>query len=184
AISAHWVKASPKACGVTNSYQFPDRLGSDRWAALIAAWQQYQEPCVVVNAGTALTVDALGVSQEDGGGIFLGGLIVPGLRLMEASLVAETADISHVSGGLQLFPTSTGDAIYTGALTAMAGAVNSMLVRLGRYAGRKPHCILSGGDGLRLQEMLVRFDIEQLVVNEYLVLQGLRLLEEETGTSA
>jgi type III pantothenate kinase len=178
AEQACWVKPSLQACNVTNSYQFPERLGSDRWAAAIAAWHHYEEPCVVVNAGTALTVDAVGIG-ENGGGVFLGGLIIPGLRLMEASLVSETADISRTSGSLQYFPTSTGDAIYTGALTAMAGAVNSMLVRLGCYAGRKPYCILSGGEAPLLHEMLVRFEIEQLVVMEDLVLQGLRLLEKE-----
>jgi type III pantothenate kinase len=178
ADTAYWVKASAKACGVTNNYQFPDRLGSDRWGAMIAAWRHYGEPCVVANAGTALTVDALGIEQ-DGDGVFLGGLIVPGLRLMEESLVSETADISHVSGSVQLFPTNTGDAIHTGALTAMAGAIHSMQVRLGRYSGCKPRCILSGGDAPLLKEMLVRFGIENLEIRENLVLQGLWHLEKE-----
>jgi type III pantothenate kinase len=176
--TAHWIKASAKACGVTNNYQFPDRLGSDRWAAVIAAWQHYGEPCVVASAGTALTVDALGIGQ-DGNGVFLGGLIVPGLRLMEESLISETADISQAGGSVQIFPTNTGDAIHSGALTAMAGAIHSMQVRLGRYVGRKPRCILSGGDAPLLQEMLVRFGIENLETRENLVLQGLWHLEKE-----
>lgn len=183
AVAGHWVKPTAKSCSVVNSYQFPERLGSDRWAAVIAAWHLYQEPCVVANAGTALTVDAVGMGQNDEG-VFLGGLIVPGLRLMENSLLAETADISHVGGELRVFPTSTGDAIYSGALSAMAGAVHSMQVRLGHYAGRKPHCILSGGDAPLLQEMLVRFGIEQLEVREHLVLQGLWHIEQETGKGA
>lgn len=181
-IPMHWLKASSQACDVINSYQFPDRLGSDRWAALIATWHQYHAPCVVVSAGTALTVDALGV--KDGQGIFLGGLIVPGLRLMEQSLTSATADINHVNGNLQYFPTNTQDAVHTGALSAMAGAVNSMLVKLELHAGQKPYCILSGGDAPLLEGMLIRYGVEKMVVAENLVLQGLLLLEEEMGKGA
>lgn len=176
--SLHWVRAEAEACGVFNSYQVPERLGTDRWAAVIAAWHQYRAPCIVVNAGTAMTVDALGV-RKDGRGVFLGGLIVPGLRLMEESLVRKTADISHMDGGMQYFPTNTGDAIFTGALSAMAGAVNSMEVKLEQHAGQTPLCIVSGGDASLLQDVLVRFRIQRLTVAENLVLQGLWLLEKE-----
>ena len=182
-IPVHWLKASAQACSVINSYEFPEKLGSDRWAALIGAWQQYRAPCVVVSAGTALTVDALG-ANEDGQGIFLGGLIVPGLRLMEQSLVSATADISHTSGSVQYFPTNTGDAIYTGALSALAGAVNSTLVKLEQHAGQQPCCILSGGDASLLRDMLIRYDVENIVMAENLVLQGLLILEKEMGKGA
>jgi len=179
-ISMSWVKASAQACGVINSYEFPERLGTDRWAALIAAWQQFRAPCVVVNAGTALTVDALGV-DENGQGIFFGGLIVPGLRLMQQSLVGAAAGIKEAGGSLQYFPTTTENAIHTGALSAMAGAVNSMLVKLELHTGQSPHCIVSGGDAALLQEMLVHYRVEKIVMAENLVLQGLLLLEKEMG---
>lgn len=175
---AHWVRAEAIACDVLNSYQVPASLGTDRWASIIAAWHQYRAPCIVVNAGTAMTVDALGV-REDGHGVFLGGLIVPGLRLMQESLVSKTADISHTDGSVQYFPTNTGDAVLTGALSAMAGAVNSMEVKLEQHAGQTPHCIVSGGDASLLHNILVRFRIKQPTVAENLVLHGLWLLEKE-----
>lgn len=179
-IPVRWVTATAQACGVTNSYQTPQLLGTDRWAALIAAWQHYHAPCVVVNAGTALTVDALGVGQ-DGKGVFLGGLIVPGLRLMEECLVKGTADIGRTNGMIQYFPINTGDAIYTGALSAMAGAVNSIIVKLEQQTKQKLRCILSGGDAAMLGEMLERYEVEKLIIADNLVLQGLLFLEEEMG---
>jgi len=182
-IGINWVKASAQACGVINSYEFPERLGTDRWAALIAAWQQFRAPCVVVNAGTALTVDALGI-DENGQGIFLGGLIVPGLRLMQQSLVGAAAGIKGAGGSLQYFPTTTENAIHTGALSAMAGAVNSMLVKLELHTGQSPHCIVSGGDAALMQEMLVHYRVGKIVMAENLVLQGLLLLEKEMGKGA
>ena len=180
-VPVRWIKSTTQACGVINGYQRPELLGTDRWAALIAAWRHYHAPCVVVSAGTALTVDALGSGQE-GKGIFLGGLIVPGLRLMEECLIKGAADIRKSSGTVQNFPTNTGDAIHTGALSAMAGAVNSVLVKLEQQAKQKPRCILSGGDAAILAEMLEHYEVEKLVIADNLVLQGLLFLEEEMGT--
>ena len=76
-----WLKGEPQACGVRNGYESPEQLGPDRWAALIAA--RALEPgraCLVVNAGTATTVDALSAQGE-----FLGGLILPGVDLMRSA---------------------------------------------------------------------------------------------------
>ena len=74
-----WLIAHEEAGGVYNRYARPSQLGPDRWAALIAARRRvadelFPSPCVVVNAGTAVTVDAL-----DGNGVFRGGIILPGL---------------------------------------------------------------------------------------------------------
>jgi hypothetical protein len=62
--AARWIKSERAQCGVRNSYDDPAQLGCDRWAALIGARRLYDGPAVVVNAGTALTVDAL---AGDGG---------------------------------------------------------------------------------------------------------------------
>ena len=48
-----FVTATAVQCGVRNGYVQPERLGSDRWAALIAAWHLVQDACLVVNCGTA-----------------------------------------------------------------------------------------------------------------------------------
>ena len=89
--SAHckWVSAKSTECGVSNGYEDPAQLGSDRWAALIAAWDLRHAACLVVNAGTAMTVDGLNDKGE-----FLGGVIVPGFRAMRQVLAQSTATIS------------------------------------------------------------------------------------------
>jgi len=58
-VPVEFVAARSRQCGVRNAYDDPGRLGSDRWAALIAAWQRMGGACLVVNCGTATTVDAL-----------------------------------------------------------------------------------------------------------------------------
>lgn len=179
-IPVRWAKATAEACGVINDYEKPEQLGADRWAAVIAAWHHYHVPCVVANAGTALTVDAVGKGPE-GKGRFLGGIIVPGLGLMQESLAKGAANLKKLEGSLQRFPTNTGDAIYTGALSAMAGAVNSMLVKLQHHADQAPRCIVTGGNANELAEMLERYEVDKLVIADNLVLQGLMLMEKQMG---
>lgn len=180
-LPAHWIKATYSACGVRNRYARPEQLGTDRWAALIAAWQHYRRACVVVNAGTALTIDALVPDVVPQQGIFLGGLIVPGLRTMQMSLVQNTADIPLLTGKLQAFPDKTGDAVYSGALAAMTGAVSGMRLRLAEFTASPVACVVSGGDAAILADALsMEADIApHVVIVDDLVLQGLFLMERE-----
>lgn len=168
-LPAVWVKSQTMACGVRNGYLQPEQLGTDRWAALIAAWNASRMPCVIATAGTALTVDAV-----SGEGEFLGGLIVPGLAMMRALLADGTAAVPAVPGQWRDFPASTADAVQTGALAAMAGAVQRMCAILEMREGRAPQCVLSGGDAEQLAASLGR----PAFMAPNLVLQGLFLLEK------
>lgn len=165
----HWVASAPQACGVRNGYANPQQLGSDRWAALVAAWHRYHLPCVVATAGTALTVDALSAQGE-----FLGGLIVPGYGMMRGGLAAGTAAVSPVAGSLSDFPVTTADAVHSGALAALAGAVERMCARLAAHEGCTPLCLLSGGDAELLASALGR----HAEVVPDLVLHGIYLMEK------
>ncbi len=159
-----WITALSEQCGVRNGYRHPGQLGSDRWAALIAAWKRCGRACVVVNAGTAMTADALNDS-----GKFLGGLIVPGLTTMRRALASNTAALEMSPGQFADFPVCSADAVYSGALSAMAGAVERMMQALGKETGRTPLCLLSGGDATALCE---RLSAEAAIVDN-LVLDGL-----------
>ncbi len=167
-IPVTWVVSGAAACGVKNSYDNPAQLGTDRWAAMIAAWQRCQAACVVVSAGTALTVDALSSQGE-----FLGGLIVPGLHVMHAALARNTAGLSHGGGEMSDFPTCTSDAMHSGALHAMTGAVSAMLLKLQQREGAAPGLILTGGDAHALKAALSG----QGEIVDNLVLEGLVLLK-------
>jgi type III pantothenate kinase len=163
-VEVEWITAQAFQCGVTNGYRNPAQLGCDRWAALMAAWRRAGRACVVVNAGTALTVDAL-----DSSGFFCGGLIVPGLSAMQRALAANTAALTVAAGRFEDFPVCTADAIYSGALSAMAGAVERALVALAARTGAAPDCLVSGGDAVLLGE---RLSVPASIVDN-LVLDGL-----------
>ena len=144
-----WVVAVENQCGVSNGYEIPSQLGSDRWAALIAARAIAPEGCVVINAGTAMTVDGLTAD-----GVFLGGLIVPGLATMLRALAENTATIEEGGGHYRDLPRNTPDAVYSGALSAMVGAVWHMNALLAGEIKRAPTCLLGGGDAQLLLPLL------------------------------
>jgi type III pantothenate kinase len=153
--------------GVVNGYREPGQLGSDRWAALVAAHRLEPGNKLVVNVGTALTIDALA-----GDGRFLGGIIVPGPALMRRSLDRGTAGLRLTEGHFDDFPRSTPDAITSGAIQAGAGAIAQMrdaMARIGLAPGR---AILSGGAA---GEIAPHLPI-QSSIHENLVLDGLALI--------
>lgn len=183
-LTITWARASHLACSVKNNYDNPSQLGVDRWAAIIAAWYYYQSPCVMVNVGTAVTIDALASNKE--GAEFLGGLILPGLNLMQQNLVQGTHDIAsgvvNQIGKAANFPTNTADAVVTGACLAIVGAIAEMVEKL-QASCEQVMIILSGGDARILIPLLAqKFNTDSLkrvVLHDNLVLQGLYLLERE-----
>jgi type III pantothenate kinase len=173
-VTPEWLTATDFACGVTNGYARPAQLGSDRWASLVAAWRRstatdlFPPACVVVNAGTAITIDALDVD-----GVFRGGLILPGLRLMLQALAENTAGLRVPAGEFSEFPDNTADAIYSGALFAVCGAIE----RMRREIDTNPahvRCYLAGGTASEIADHLnppVEI-VDNLVLEGVLALAG------------
>jgi type III pantothenate kinase len=158
------IRSEPTQLGVTNGYYDPAQLGSDRWASLIAAHSEQPAHQLVVNVGTALTVDALTAS-----GHFLGGLIVPGPALMRRSLDRGTAGLRLTEGHFHELPRSTPDAITSGAIQACVGAILRMAGVMEKAKSPPHQVILSGGGAGEIAPHLpIPF-----AIRENLVLDGL-----------
>lgn len=142
-----WLRASAHCCGVRNLYDDPSQLGVDRWAALIGAHALHRGACLVVNAGTATTIDMLAASGE-----FSGGLILPGDELMRRALAGNTAQLPFAAGHYRAAPRNTADAIASGCLTAQLGAIRLMFERIA--AQPDAVCLLSGGAAARLESLM------------------------------
>jgi type III pantothenate kinase len=156
-----WVRAAAEGGGVKNRYERPEILGPDRWAALIAARALHHGASLVVNAGTATTVDMLAAD-----GTFLGGAILPGVELMRFVLHEHTGRLPMEEGSLRDTPRNTIDAIETGCRHAQAGAVERMY-RVFREVAPAPLCIVAGGAGRSLVDQLSmpRRYVENLVLD-------------------
>ncbi|MGA7594166.1 MAG: type III pantothenate kinase [Gallionella sp.] len=171
-VPPRFIGACENQCGVRNRYAEPAQLGSDRWAALIAAWHRVQRACLVVDSGTATTVDML-----SGQGEFIGGLILPGIELMQRSLASAANQLKSAQGSYVPFPQNSADAIYSGAIQASCGAIERQYNLLD---DDHAPLLLSGGAA---QLLLPHLDRQRLVtppqVVDNLVLQGLLLMARE-----
>ena len=174
-LTPEWLTATDAAGGVTNRYARPAQLGADRWASLVAAWRRstvtdlFPPACVVVNAGTAVTVDAL-----DADGVFRGGLILPGMRLMLRALAEHTSGLRVAAGEFREFPDNTADALYSGAVQAVCGAIEQMR----RQVDTNPahvRCYLAGGTAAEIRPHLP----PPVEVVDNLVLEGVLALAGE-----
>ncbi|MEQ1525826.1 MAG: type III pantothenate kinase [Gallionella sp.] len=166
----HFIASRKMQCGVQNHYANPAQLGSDRWAALIAAWHLVGKACLVVNCGTATTVDALNNKGE-----FMGGLILPSVQLMQQSLTRHTAQLGASLGGYTAFPVNTADAMFSGAIQATCGAIQRQHGLLKEMAAP---IILSGGARDLLTSSLSEIPVKTV---ENLVLQGSWLIAQEAS---
>jgi type III pantothenate kinase len=160
-VTPEWLVPQREQCGVRNGYKKATQLGADRWASLIAAHALNDGASIVVNAGTATTIDLI-----EADGHFRGGLILPGLRLMRAALAENTADLPLASAAHDIVPTDTDTAIVSGSLEATVGAIERMQARL---KGGQALCLLSGGAAAELAPLL---QIPLQIVDD-LVLKGL-----------
>lgn len=167
----HRFSSSENSCGVINQYNNPKSLGADRWAGMIGAKTIYPlEDVLVVNAGTATTIDYINRSGE-----FTGGWIIPGLSLMLGSLARGTADLPDLSpanASKPNFGQSTNDCMMQGCIQAQIGAI----LRAIELTKKPTKLILSGGNSEYLAKQLslslppeVTFDIDK-----QLVLRGLQ----------
>ena len=176
----HPFKSSKDACGVSNHYAAPNSLGADRWAAIIGAKNTNpNKEILIVNAGTATTID-----RVDAQGNFMGGWIIPGLSMMLASLASGTADLPNLSPNAsdsnQLgFGQSTRECITQGCIQSQIGAI----VRAAELLPPSSRIILSGGNSDYLHSQLADAlkNKHELILDKHVVLRGLQTWVNQTG---
>lgn len=171
---------SASDAGIRVFYDMPEQYGVDRALAANAGYRLFHDSCVVVGAGTAVTVDAL-----DGEGMVRGGYIFPGDGVMAFALASRTglpevtADWSSDEPG-----TSTETCISRGISLGMAGAVRLLVERAVERVDCGDRIVITGGSG----EKLLRALAIQARYRPFLVLEGLGLLSgslpKEPGTNA
>jgi type III pantothenate kinase len=167
-INPEFAVSEPQSCGVINGYQQPEKLGVDRWLAIIAASAYTGSARVIVDCGSAITVDLV-TSQ----GEHLGGYIAPGLRLMREALGSKTAAIKLGQIGYpeNSFPgRNTVAAIKSAELAMIAGLVEQAKSVLKNYDMSDAKLLVTGGDGEWLVSML-----KEGAYHEDLVLDGLHM---------
>jgi type III pantothenate kinase len=175
-ILPYQLTAQKQCCGLISGYRDFSTLGDDRWFAMLGALEISGGAFIVIDAGTAMTVDAVIENQHKGG------FIVPGLYTMRKSLAANTADLADYNGSdlssevdaLEALATNTSSAILGGTLYMTAAFINHLLSDLSHQLNTPFDVFLTGGEAQSLQPLL---DVESELVPD-LVLQGMMFYEE------
>lgn len=144
-VLPEWFASLPQLAGIRNAYRNPAQLGCDRFAAAIGAHRLFpQQALLLASCGTATTIDAISAD-----GLFIGGMILPGLGLMANALAHGTAQLPLIIDHVVVtaaFADNTDDAIISGCIAAQVGAVTqAMALQRQHNPGIQIKCILAGG---------------------------------------
>ncbi len=149
-LQPRYAHVSEECLGIKNGYSDIQQLGVDRWLAIIAAWHVCNNSVLVVDCGTAITIDAV-MKQNDGStnGVHQGGLIVPGISMMNELLADKTHGINKAETSpdknIPAFATSTEEGLYAGSIYAITALIEKSHEQFQSLCSDKIQCILTGG---------------------------------------
>lgn len=145
------VHSTAKAFGVTSSYLQPERLGVDRWLAMIGAKQIYpQQNLLIIDAGTATTVDVL-----DAKGQHCGGWIMPGVQTLFDSLLTRTSKIiatPKTSASLS-FGMNSSNCLNHGSWAMTIGAIKEAIIQANSQL-ILDKVLITGGNGQAITNLM------------------------------
>ncbi len=167
-VNWYWTEADRG--GLRCAYQQPETMGADRWHGLYAAWARYREPLVVLDAGSALTVDLV-----DASGQHLGGYILPGRGMMLRSLRQDAARIGFADrhAGSLSPGRSTTECVHHGLHWLWQGLVQRVEADCQRLGIAR--VIVTGGDAPELKALGLKAELRP-----DLVFEGLAIIDAES----
>lgn len=184
-VEQHWqcrvefLSAKKMAAGVVNGYRIPQQLGVDRWAAIVAAFRLTGSACMVIDYGTAMTLDIV-----DGVGRHQGGMILPGRTMMRKALESGTGQIAESSfddAAISL-GRSTDEAIAAAINRSAIALVESVRTRWEAEKGESLACIVTGGDARSLFDSQLSHcrNVPDLVLRGVMLLSGMESGDRES----
>lgn len=167
------ITSSSASSIVTHGYDQPEQLGADRYVALHGAVSKHpSQACIVIDCGTAVTIDLIDEGQH------LGGVILPGMQLWLQSLIQNTQALSQSADySKQVLARNTTQGISWGCINGLSGAIESIAKQMEDQCSKSCQRILCGGDGEQLLEYLQ----QDTLLQSYLVLQGLQYFSGENN---
>ncbi len=154
----------------------PADLGADRLVNVIAAYERYGGPCIVVDFGTATTFDVISAKGE-----YLGGAIAPGLGISADALFSRAARLGRVDikRPAKVIGTNTVTHLQSGLYYGYIGLVDGIIERMSTELGAQPRVIATGGLARQISG-----DSRYIAqIDDMLTLDGLRILFERNRTA-
>ena len=158
--------------GLNIRTDYPAQLGADLVVDAVAALARYPAPIAIFDMGTATTMSVI-----DAGGNYIGGMIMPGLRLSVDALSAHTAQLPyiHLDTPPHLIGTNTVDCMQAGAIFSNAAMLDGLIDRVEDELGQKLTVVATGG----LMSTILPHCRRDIHYHENLILEGLYLLYQK-----
>lgn len=152
----------------------PAQLGADLAAGAVGALNEYTMPCIVIDMGTATTLSVL-----DKNGSFLGGSIAPGVRMTLKALAEGTAALPAIgiAPPKSVIGKNTVESMQSGLILGTAAMLDGLIKRIETELGEPATVVATGG----LSKEIISFCESDIIYNENLLLDGLRLIYEKNN---
>lgn len=150
----------------------PAQVGSDLVANAVAGIAKYRAPMIIVNMGTATTISVINERKQ-----YIGGMIMPGIKVSAASLSNETAQLPKVSleKPKKTIGTNTIDCMKSGLIYGAAAMIDGSIARIERELGKQVETIVATGENIKY---ILPHSERKMHLDETLLLEGLRLIYE------
>lgn len=147
----------------------PAQVGSDRIVNAVAAINEYPVPLIIIDMGTATTFCVVDEKKN-----YIGGMILPGVRISLDALTSRTSQLSRISieAPKKTIGKNTIDCMKSGIIHGNAACIDGMVSRIERELGQKATILATGG----LAKKIVPYCEQEIIIDDELLLKGLRLI--------
>lgn len=153
----------------------PKTLGSDLVVNAVAGISEYPVPLILIDLGTATTISVIDNKKN-----YIGGMILPGIRVSTDSLTSRTSQLPRigVEEPRRLIGTNTIDCMKSGMIYGNASCLDGMIQRINRELGEKATVVATGG----LARFIVPHCLEHVILDDELLLKGLKYIYYKNRT--
>ena len=150
----------------------PRQVGSDRIVNAVAVVHEYPVPAAIIDMGTATTICVV-----DGKKNYIGGAIIPGMRIAADTLTARTAQLPKISleAPAKLIGKNTVDCMKSGVIYSSASAMDGIIDRMEEALGEKATVVATGG----LAKKIVPHCKREITLDDDLLLKGLAIIYDK-----
>lgn len=150
----------------------PAQLGSDLVVNAVAGIAEYKPPLIIIDMGTATTISVVDKKNN-----YIGGMILPGIRVSSDSLTSRTSQLPRISveAPKKLIGTNTIDCMKSGLIYGNASCIDGIISRIEKELGSKATVIATGG----LAECIIPHCMKDIIIDDALLLKGLKLIYQK-----
>ena len=147
----------------------PATVGSDLIANAVAGIHKYPLPLIIIDMGTATTISVVDAKKN-----YIGGMIIPGVKVSSSSMTSRTSQLPKISmeAPKKLIGTSTIECMKSGLIYGNASMIDGMITRINKQLGQKATVVATGG----LAKSIVIHCVEDIILDDELLLKGLLLI--------